>query len=302
MAKSTARLGKGLNALISSTPTIPAGPPVADAEVATDGVRRIATDRIRTNPYQPRQRFAEDSLKELSDSIRNNGMIQPVVVRPLGDGDYELIAGERRVRAAQMAGIERIPAIVRDVSDTQSFELALVENLQREDLAPIERAMAYQNYITTFNSSIEQLAKRLSESRANISNYIRLLSLQSDVLALLDSGELGMGQARALAAISSPERQLALARTAVRRNLSVRQVEELVRHAQEPIQTRTARAANAEAQHIGDVEESLSKALGLRVRLQLGRKKNSGRVVISYANLEEFDVIAERLGGRVHLE
>jgi ParB family chromosome partitioning protein len=221
-----------------------------------------------------------------------------------GDGQFEIVAGERRWRAAKLAGLETVPALVREFSDAQAFETALVENLQREDLAPLERAAAYQHYLDTFGGTIEDLAARMSESRANISNYLRLLKLQPEVCYLLGSGELSMGHARAVAGVNDPQRQLAIAKLAARRNLSVRQVEELARTANEPSQSPPEPTPEVKAQrrHMGTVAETLSKSIGLRVRLVPGRKKNSGRVIITYGTLEEFDRIAERLGGDVHLE
>jgi ParB family chromosome partitioning protein len=216
-----------------------------------------------------------------------------------------LVAGERRLRAARLAGLDAVPAIVREFSDSESLEVALLENLQREDLGPLERAAAYQQYLETFGGTVEDLAKKMCESRANISNYLRLLKLHPEVCYMLGNGELGMGQARALAGVADSQRQLALAKLAARRNLSVRQVEELVRKAVSPTETRPSEPdierSSAQA-HLASVEEALSRELGLRIRIMPGRKKNSGRMVIRYNGLEEFDRIAERLGGRANLD
>ncbi len=311
MAKRTSRLGKGLNALIpprdpntgAPTPTTPA----AVALAADSGhVRQIPIDKIKPNPKQPRTNFDEAGLTHLADSIREAGIIQPVILRAGGDHTFELVAGERRWRAARLAGLQAIPALVRELSDAQSFKLALIENLQREDLSPLERAAAYQHYLDSFGGSIEDLAKRLSEGRATISNHLRLLKLQPELCYMLGRGELGMGQARAIAGVADPQRQLAFARLAIRRNLSVRQVEELCRAAGEEVQEKAdegdAAAADGRRRHVAEVERSFAKALGLRVRLYPGRRKNAGRVVISYASLEEFDRIAERLGGAASRE
>ncbi len=264
-------------------------------------MRQIPIDAIRPNPRQPRRASDEARLKELAGSIRANGIIQPVLLRTVETGRYELVAGERRWRAAKLAGFESIPALVRDLSDAQSLELALVENLQREDLGPLERAGGYQDYIHTFNVSIEELAERLGESRANIANYVRLLRLATEIQELITAGQLEMGQARALLGIEDPQRQLAIARMAARRKLSVREVERLARGSQGPPEA-SLPEPRAKAKHLDDIERALTRALGLPVTLHAGKKKNSGRVVIRYNNLDEFDRIAERLGGRTTLE
>jgi ParB family chromosome partitioning protein len=301
MKKNPNRLGRGLSALIT--------PPAEAPQIITDHsvqLRQLPVDAIAPNPRQPRTAFNETSLAELTDSVRTSGIIQPVVVRMKGADQYELVAGERRWRAAKAAGLLTIPAIVRELSDAEAFSTALVENLQREDLGPLERAAAYQHYLESFGGTIEDLARRLSESRANISNYLRILKLRPEICYMLGTGELGMGQARAIAGVDDLERQLAIAKLAARRNLSVRQVEALSRNAtdgkpaesppQEPAQPDPYRL------HLGHVEQALCKAVGLRVRLHHGKKKNSGRVVIFFDTLDEFDRIAERLGGNASLE
>jgi ParB family chromosome partitioning protein len=302
MAKPPSRLGRGLSALIPPRPATLAAPPTpaSVAESAAGAIRSIATDRIRPNPRQPRSRFSETALEELTQSIRNNGVLQPIIVRPADDGIFELIAGERRWRAAKRAGIESVPALVRPATDVESLELALVENLQREDLGPLERATGYQQYIDAFDVTVEQLAMRIAESRANVANYIRLLKLPQELQDMVSNGELAMGQARAIAGITDPQRQLAVARLAARRNLSARQVEALARN--DTPQTLPPPPIDSAKRHFAHVEESLSKALGLPVQLLPGKKKNSGRVIITYRSLEDFDRIAEKLGGDTHLE
>ncbi|MCK4343016.1 MAG: ParB/RepB/Spo0J family partition protein [Phycisphaerae bacterium] len=309
MAKTTNRLGKGLNALISarssklSAPTSPTTS--TDAEPDPHQIQHLVLASISNNPRQPRTTFDNQSLSELADSIKANGILQPIIVRTTGDNTYELVAGERRVRAAKLAGLDTIPAMVHELSENKSFELALIENLQREDLAPLERASAYQQYLDSFGGTVEDLAQHLSESRANISNYLRLLKLQPEVCYLLGRGQLSMGQARAIAGITDQSKQLAIARLAFRRNLSVRQVEELARSAEtspQPSGAKKTTDTDSQKHHLDDVEQALAKALGLRVRLNPGRKKNSGRVIIWYSTLDEFDRIAERIGGDVNLE
>lgn len=312
MSKSTSRLGKGLDALIGPRPSGPfrhrtpasgAPPDHLTRTAPTDAtlLRQIPLDQMRPNPRQPRAPLDQGALEQLAASIRRSGILQPVLVRSTDEPGFELIAGERRWRAAQLAGLETIPAIVRDLNDAQSFETALIENLQREDLGPLERAAAYQQLIDTLGITIDGAAARLGESRANISNYLRILKLSEDVQRMICAGELEMGQARAIAGISNPQRQLAIARLAARRNLSVRQVETLAKESREPAPQPRPSPPPPDA-HLPNVQQALSKALGLSVTLHPGRKKNSGRVVIRYNSLEEFDRIAEQIGGHSVLE
>lgn len=314
MSKPANRLGKGLGALIGprtsgasiQTPVsrvpdpfempAPAATPKMESK---SPLRSIPVDRIRPNPRQPRTVFTETALAELAASIKISGVLQPVLVREVADG-FELVAGERRFRAAKLADLKEIPAVVRQLSDAESMEIALVENLQREDLGPLDRAQAYQQYIETFSSSAERLAIRLGESRANIINYTRLLRLTVEIQDLIRAGELSMGQARAILTVSNPQRQLQLAKLAARRRLSVRQIEEL---AKAPVGDSIGEIAQpAKDRHQVDVETALSKALGLNVGLKPGKSKNSGTIVIKYNSLEEFDMVAERLSGRKALD
>lgn len=307
MNKPTSRLGRGLSALIPAAPHAATPVPTKPADTAPSGdtVRRVRLDHIQPNRHQPRTTFNEPALQELAESIKTTGVLQPILVRALPEGRYELVAGERRWRAARLAGLAEIPALVKELSDEQSFQLALVENLQREDLGPLERAAAYQHYLETFGGTIEALAASLGESRANISNYIRLLKLRPEICYMLGAGELGMGQARAIAGIIDAQRQLAIAKLAARRNLSVRQVEELAREADaSPDQAPhgTPRVPTGERKHFDEVQTALSRSLGVSVRLVPGRKKNTGRIVISYDSLADFERIAERLGAEYRLE
>ncbi len=301
MAKSSPRLGRGLDALLSHRKTaerskVSAAAPIESSSDVASGtsLAELPLDSIRPNVGQPRKLFSREKIEQLSASIQSCGLIQPIVVRRLDADTYELVAGERRWRAAREAGLERVPAIVRDVSDAESIEIALVENLQREDLSPIERGTAYQQYLEVFGATADELASRLGESRASISNYIRLLRLPVEIRDMLAAGELGMGQARAIAGISDPQRQLAVARLAVRRNLSVRQVEELAK----PVSRETLErnAASGHQLHTEDLARTFSKSLGVSVRIAAGKRKNSGKIIIQYRDLDEFDRISERLG------
>lgn len=270
---------------------------LAGAGVRTD-VRMVSIAELYPNPRQPRTHFADPALEELADSIRAKGVLQPIMVRPRAVGGFELVAGERRWRASRMAGLTEIPAVVRSLSDSEAVELALIENLKREDLTPIERSRAYQQYMAEFGLSVERLAERLSESRASVANYLRLLKLDPEILTLLGAGELGMGQARALAAVDDRQRQLALARLAIRRNLSTRQVEALTRGdgAGTKETNNDVSRETGLSRHLRDLERRLGKALGVAVRLVPGRGKNSGRILIPYGNLDEFERILERIG------
>lgn len=313
MSKSTPRLGKGLSAIIGHRPASPTDDPRPQGDPApigtaspfrrtpTDGpLREIPIGRIIANARQPRTHFDDQAIAALADSIRQRGILQPILVRTSGD-QFELVAGERRWRAAKQAGVDRIPAIVREMNDAEALECALIENLQREDLGPLERASAYQSYLDEFKSGIDRLAERLGESRASISNYLRFLRLPDEIKEMIRSGQLGMGQARAIAGIADAQQQLALARLASRRNLAVRQVEALARE-DKPVADAAAPAPSGRDRHMRDVETQLAKSLGVGVRLLPGRKKNSGKIVIRYNSLDEFDRIAERLGGRSALE
>lgn len=322
MSKPAPRLGKGLSALLGPRVPVPArsepavtaipaaaipnGPattiPLAAEAKPDGGLRTIPIDEIQRNPLQPRTSFDAAALDELAASIRISGVIQPVLVRKSATG-YELIAGERRWRAAKLAGLTAIPATVRQVTDSEALELALVENLQREDLNPLERATAYQQYLATFHTTADQLAEKLGESRASVSNYLRLLKLHSDVQGMLRSGELSMGHARAIAGLNDPQKQLALARLSARRNLSVRQIESLARDSTTDVEARQSAAApSGTEKHLADVALSLSKAAGLRVEIHSGKGKNTGRVVIHYGSLDEFDRLATLLGGNAKVD
>lgn len=327
MTKPPSRLGKGLTAILGTRAlpaADPADPTASSRPAARDEPRVTApsagvslearehepggprvllvrVERISPNPSQPRSVFDDAALQELADSIRLKGVLQPILVRTRPEGRFELIAGERRWRAAQRAGLAEVPVIVRDLDDADAVEVALIENLQREDLSPLERAHAYQQYLDQFQVSADELARRLGESRSNVTNYLRIGRLRAELQALIADGRLGMGQARAVAGISDSQRQLAIAMLAVRRNLSVRQVEDLARKAADAALEARAQPAErggtgAADRHMAEVERALSKALGVPVTLSPARRKNAGTITIRYASLEEFDRIAGRLG------
>jgi ParB family chromosome partitioning protein len=277
-------LGRGLSSLIPQRPTPIAAP------------TEIPIDRIRRNPYQPRQRFDAAELERLAASVRDHGIIQPILVTETLDG-YQLVAGERRVRAAELAGLERVPAVVRQLAAKDQLELALVENVQREDLDPIETAHAYRQLIDEFGFTQEQLAERVSKARSTVANTLRLLELDESVQVAIADGRITEGHARALAGVDPPT-QPHLLSIVIDRDLSVRETEELVRRvrdraarADEPAAPRTARLDP----DLERVESELREALGTKVRL--ARSRRGGRIVIEYYSDEELGRLYERLIG-----
>ncbi|HHQ42815.1 MAG TPA: ParB/RepB/Spo0J family partition protein [Chromatiales bacterium] len=284
MAARRRGLGRDLTALLG-----------ASAPLASDGegepLRHIPVERIRRGPWQPRRDFDPAALEELAASIRAQGVLQPVVVRPAGDA-YELVAGERRWRAAQMAGLAEVPAVVREVDDRTAAALALIENIQRRDLNPIEEARGLARLIEEHGLTHQEAAEAVGRSRAAVSNLLRLLELDAEVRAMVERRELEMGHARALLALP-PARQREAAARVVARGLSVRETERLVRR------LRAAAAPTPPAARrdpdVARLEQALSERLGAPVRLEHAGR--GGRIVIRYTSLEELDGILERLGG-----
>jgi ParB family transcriptional regulator, chromosome partitioning protein len=291
-------LGRGLAALIPGAPA-----PSALAQTTgiasrrpSDGTRTIAVEEIHPSPGQPRTRFDDARLDELAASIKTQGIIQPLIVRTRVDGGYELIAGERRWRAAQRAGLHEVPAVVRDVAPTQAFEMALVENLQREDLNPLEEAAGYQRLVEEFGYTQEQLSERVGKDRSTVANALRLLRLPESVRGLLAEGRLSMGHARALLGLEAAGAMEKLARKIVAAELSVRRVEELVRRARDggvaPKPTgATSRAPSTSARDLG---MRLTRTLGTRVEvIEVGKER--GQIAIHYHSLDQLDALLERL-------
>jgi ParB family chromosome partitioning protein len=274
-------LGRGLAALIPQRAQ------------AGSGTIDIAVDRITPNPRQPRVRMDDMALETLAASIREHGVIQPILVTETFDG-YQLVAGERRVRAARMAGLDHVPAVVRQLVDRDQLELALVENLQREDLDPIEAAQAYRQLIDEFDFSHEDLAARVGRARSTVANTLRLLELHSDVQSALGRGELTEGHARALGGLPS-DAQVRVLPTVLEQGLSVRQTEELVRRLREPKIIRTPESARAPDPELERVEEELRRSLGTKVKL--ARSRRGGRIVIEYYSDEELTRLYDRLIG-----
>jgi len=282
-------LGRGLGALLPGAPSTgleSAGSDTASREGG--GVREIPVQDIAPNPKQPRKDFDIKSLEDLAGSLRKSGVIQPVVVRKVGAG-YQLIVGERRWRAAKLAGLERIPAVVRDVTDVESLELALVENLLREDLNPIEEAEAYQRLLAEFGWTQEDLAERVSKDRSTISNCLRLLKLPDLIRADLRAGRLTMGHARALLSLTSELEQLRLREEILAHSWSVRATEEGVQKKRSLMPRRAARRAP----ELTALEDSFREALATRVRL-VGNERR-GRIEIAYTSREDLDRITDIL-------
>jgi ParB family chromosome partitioning protein len=262
---------------------------------ARDELRNLPLDLIRPGRFQPRSVFDQEKLSELADSIRAQGVVQPVVVRPLDGGEgFELIAGERRWRAAQIAGLERIPAVVRDVPDEISVAMSLIENIQRENLNPLEEATALRRLIDDFNMTHQEAADAVGRSRAAVSNLLRLLELMQEVKDMIDMRLIEMGHARALLSLDD-DLQVQGAREVVRKRLSVRDTENLVRRLQQSRKHNGKQKGQRRADpDILRLQNRLGEALGARVRIQ-HQASGKGRLIISYNNADEFEGILERL-------
>ena len=272
-------LGRGLDMLLSG-----AAPVVGDSE----SLRNLPIDLIRPGPYQPRQDMREDTLQELADSIRAQGLVQPILVRPLGDGEQcEIVAGERRWRAAQMAGLQKISSVVRRVPDKAAIAMALIENIQREDLNPLEEALALDRLIREFDMTHAQAANAIGRSRAAVSNLLRLLDLGAPLKKLLMARELDMGHARALLGLSTQRQQTEVGLLVAKKGLSVRETEALVRRL---LSGKKDRKPARRDPDIARLETELSEKLGAKVSLSHGAKGN-GKLVVSYNSLDELEGI-----------
>lgn len=276
-------LGKGLDALIPSTPS-------SQPATGAGGVKQVHVNAIVRNPHQPRRNFDQDELQELTDSIREHGVIQPLIVAPGAGESYTLIAGERRLQAAKHAGLQTVPVIFRQASDRELLELALIENIQRSDLNPLEEAEAYRQLTEDFDLSHEEVARRVGKSRVTVTNTLRLLNLADTVKQALVDQELTGGHARALLSLPTVEAQEAAARTVIIQNLSVRQTEELVRKygGQKP-----PKVAKQSPPEVAELEERLMKSLGTKVNLR--HSKKGGTVTIHYYSEEELDSLLGKL-------
>ena len=273
-------LGRGLSALFGDDKP-------KDQVKALNQTNLISISDLSRNPYQPRQNFKEEKLEELANSIRKNGVIQPIAVRPnkSDKGKFEIVAGERRWLAAQRAGLHEIPVTILDLSDVESLEVAIVENIQRDDLNPIEEARGYKRLNEEFKYDHESISKLMSRSRSHISNTLRLLTLPSDVIAMLEEGTLTSGQARPLIGISNAS---SIAEEIVSKNYSARKVEYLTRNKKNKGEKKIVDA------NILKVQEKLERILGLKVNI-INKKNNSGKISIEYKDLDQFELISDLL-------
>lgn len=290
MSETRKGLGRGLSALMGEAPR-----PAGETAARRDSVVDVEVARIRPNPAQPRKQFDEAAMAELADSIRRHGVLQPVLLRVSGDG-FELIAGERRWRAAQMAQLHSIPALVREHDDSNSAELALIENVQRQDLNAIEEAEGYQALISRFGHRQDNVAKMVGKSRSHVANLLRLLDLPESVRLMLMRGDISMGHARAIATAPDPE---ALAQEIAERGLSVRQAEELAKTVRPGAGQDFARAAKRNARPVDADLEALERQLGdmIGLKVQVRHSGKGGTVSLSYSSLDQLDMICQRLSG-----
>ncbi|HHC5061804.1 ParB/RepB/Spo0J family partition protein [Aeromonas veronii] len=291
-------LGKGLDALLSTSTAARQKQVMSDqrteeamAPTNQGELRKLPVEWLQSGKYQPRKDMSQDALEELANSIRAQGVIQPIVVRPLGEQSFEIIAGERRWRASQLARLEVVPCIVKDVPDEAAVAIALIENIQREDLNAIEEAVALQRLLTEFELTHQQVAEAVGKSRTTVTNLLRLNQLNDDVKRFVEHGDLDMGHARALLALSG-QAQSELAKLVAQKGLTVRDTEKLVQKALEPAK---ARGEPARDPQIGYLERQLAEKIGNQVQLQPG-KRDSGKLVISYENLSDLDRILGYFG------
>ncbi len=292
-------LGRGLSALLSDTPTedkleVEVTAPVALPE-GNGSINEISIEEIETNPFQPRQHFDQEALKELSESIQVHGIIQPITVRKLARNQYQLISGERRFQASKLAGLTSIPAYVRSADDQQMLEMALIENIQRENLNPIEISLSYQRLITECNLKQEELGERVGKNRSTVTNYLRLLKLPPDIQIALRDNKISMGHARAIINVDNPDSQLFIFKKILSEDLSVRKVEELARELlskkQTPEPPKTD--ANGVTKEINNLQSRLSSHFGTKVSVKSDGKR--GDIRIPFLSIEDLNRILDIL-------
>jgi ParB family chromosome partitioning protein len=297
-------LGRGLQALLgpitspfsdeSQLVPIQISDPNFPPDKHLSNLREIGIDQVKPNRYQPRQTWNDEELADLAESIKAKGIIQPIVVRQAGAA-FEMIAGERRLRAAKLAGLKTLPAIIRPATDQEMLEIALIENINRIDLNPIERARAYQNYINTFNTTQDETASRLGQSRPVITNFLRLLDLPDEIQQMLTSGQLSMGHARAILSLPTDDLRRRLANRAMAGRLSVREVERLVRRYITG-SDKSLRPLPVKPPHIIDLENRLTSQLGTKVSIETRKNGNRGKIIIEFYSIDDFDRITEQIG------
>jgi ParB family chromosome partitioning protein len=277
------KLGRGLDALLGSS---------FNALTEKEELRQLPVDLLQRGKYQPRTHMDQGALQELAASIKAQGVVQPIVVRPLPSANYEIVAGERRWRAAQLAGLETVPAVIRRIPDEAAIAIALIENIQRENLNPIEEANAFQRLIDEFRMTHQQVAEAVGRSRAAVTNLLRLLTLNPDVREMLEKAKMDMGHARALLALDGAQ-QSKTARTVVERKLSVRETEDLVRRLTEKPTTKKSSRGGSDPD-VRALQQKLSDKLGAKVRIHHARK-GRGKLVIEYTSLDQLDGILARI-------
>jgi ParB family chromosome partitioning protein len=290
------RLGRGLDALLTK-PMVSVSRPDAGTDAGGDGFRNLPIEHLQRGQYQPRVDMRQESLEELADSIKAQGVVQPIVARPIskkgGSQRYEIIAGERRWRAAQMAGLAEIPAVIRDVPDESAIAMALIENIQRENLNPLEEARALDRLIREFDLTHAEAAKAVGRSRASVSNLLRLQDLAEKVKPLLEDRKIEMGHARALLAISNANQQFDAARQIIKKGLSVRETEKLIRNLLDG-DSKPVKKTPAQNADIRRLEIEVSEKLGAKVSFD-HTSKGAGKLVISYNSLDELDGILKHI-------
>lgn len=294
-------LGRGLDSLLPSRPSAPVSSSVATMQPQGQGPgpAEIAIELIDPNPYQTRRHIREESLNELAESIRASGVVQPVVLRPLQSGRFQLVAGERRWLASKRAGKSTIPAVIREISNEQAMEITIIENLQREDLNPIEQARAFERLSREFGLTQEQIASRTGKDRASVANFIRLLKLPTTIQDNLESGALSFGHGKALVSLAGfPELIEKATHEILQKQLSVRQTEELVTRLLNPEPAKDASETREQPvdPNVREAARSLERSLGVKVEIQ--DRKGRGKIILKYASLEDFDRIVEALGAR----
>lgn len=289
MAPKKRGLGRGLESLITTREEVEAISEQPVTDVQDGSLRELPIEWIQRSTYQPRRDMSADALEELAASIRAQGVMQPIVVRPVGPQSYELIAGERRWRASQMAGLDRIPAVIRDVADEDAIAMALIENIQRENLNPMEEAFALQRLQKEFELTQAGVAEAVGKNRVTVTNLLRLISLEAEVRRMLEHGDLEMGHARALLGLHGDE-QIEAARQVVAKGMTVRQTEQLVRTLAEGGKPGGAARVQKQDANIKNLETMLSERLGARVAIKHGAK-GKGSLVIKYNSLDELDGI-----------
>lgn len=318
MSRPTRRLGRGLDSLVSDlsaegrtpqdttaveVPGPPSGPKRGggdDGEHTEQGAGMLPVEALKSNPFQPRSNISDDNIISLARSIQQSGLIQPIAVRRIGH-QYEIIAGERRWEAAKSLGIKEVPVMVRQATDEQVLELALVENIQRQDLNAIDRARAYQLFCDRFALRPEEVAVRLGEDRTTVVNYIRLLELPDDIRGMVGDDGLTMGHARCLLGVTDEVRRRQLAEAVIENHLSVRALEEIVRRKKTRQREPTVKEVPKEwgSAHLEDVQQRFEEALKTKVVIHEGKRKGTGRIILEYYSLDDFDRIAGALGVKV---